>query len=97
MTAFRLPPVTGPTENPLGCRPGDQEAPMPHSGAGHTTKSRGCSPMSGAAKRPLATSGPTMAGDGGGESSEASEWEDRGREEQLAFLREEEERLGAEG
>ena len=36
-----------------------------------------------------------MAGDGDGEASEASEWEDREREEQLAFLREEKERLEA--
>jgi len=38
-----------------------------------------------------------VAGDGEGEASEASEWEDREREERLAFLREEEERLGAGG
>jgi len=37
-------------------------------------------------------SGPTVAGDGDGE---ASEWEDREREEQLTFLRGEEKRLGA--
>ena len=43
------------------------------------------------------TSGPPVAGDGDGEASEASEWEDREREERLAFLREEEERLGARG
>jgi len=31
------------------------------------------------------TSGPPVAGDGDGEASEASEWEYREREEQLAF------------
>jgi len=36
-----------------------------------------------------------VAGDGDGEASEASERKDREREERLAFLREEEERLGA--
>ena len=36
-----------------------------------------------------------VAGDGDGEVSEASEREYREREEQIAFLREEEERLGA--
>jgi len=41
------------------------------------------------------TSGPPVAGDGDGEASEASESEYREREEQLAFLREEEERVGA--
>jgi len=34
-----------------------------------------------------------VAEDGEGAASEASEWEDRGREERLAQLREEEERL----
>jgi len=43
------------------------------------------------------TLGPPVAGGGGGEASEASEWEDRVREERLAFLREEAERLGAGG
>jgi len=38
-----------------------------------------------------------VAGDGDGEASEAAEWEYREREERLAFLREEEERLGARG
>ena len=38
-----------------------------------------------------------MAEEGDGAASEASEWENREREEQLALLREEEERLGAEG
>ena len=38
------------------------------------------------------TSGPPVAGDRDGEASEASEWECREREEQLAYLREEEER-----
>ena len=41
------------------------------------------------------TSGPSVAGDGDGEASEASEREYREREKQLVFLREEEERLGA--
>jgi len=36
-----------------------------------------------------------VAGAGDGEASEASEWEYREREEQLAFLWEEGERLGA--
>jgi len=38
-----------------------------------------------------------VAGNEDGEASEASEWEDREREEWLAFLREGEERLGAGG
>ena len=37
-----------------------------------------------------------MAEEGDGAASEASGWENRKREEQLALLREEEERLGAE-
>jgi len=37
-----------------------------------------------------------VAEEGDGAVSEASEWENREREEQLALLREEEERLGAE-
>ena len=41
------------------------------------------------------TTGPPVAEEGEG-ASEASEWEDREREEQLALLREEEERLGGE-
>jgi len=41
------------------------------------------------------TSCPPVAADGDGGASGASEWEYREREEQLAFLREEEERLGA--
>ena len=62
--------------------------------------------MSGAAKRSsffLATtdvgrtSGPPVAEEGDGAASEASEWENREREEQLALLREEEVRLGVEG
>jgi len=43
------------------------------------------------------TSGPPVAGDGDGEVSEASEWLYRECEEQLAFLREGEERPGAGG
>jgi len=42
-------------------------------------------------------SGPPAVGGGDGEASEASGSEDREREERLAFLREEEERLGAGG
>jgi len=38
------------------------------------------------------TAGPPVAEEGEGGASEASEWEDREREEQLALLREEEER-----
>jgi len=38
-----------------------------------------------------------VAEEGDGAASKASEWENREREEQLALLREEEERLGAEG
>jgi len=38
-----------------------------------------------------------VAEGGDGAASEASEWENREREEQLALLREEEEWLGAEG
>ena len=40
------------------------------------------------------TSGPPVAEGGDGAASEASEWENREREEQLALLKEEEERLG---
>jgi len=42
----------------------------------------------------LQMSSPPVAGDGDGEASEASEWEDREHEEQLTFLREEDEGLG---
>jgi len=43
------------------------------------------------------TAGPPMAEEGERAASEASEWENREREEQLALLRErEEERLGGE-
>ena len=42
------------------------------------------------------TAGPPVAEEGEEGASEASEWEDREREEQLAPLREEEERLGGE-
>jgi len=41
------------------------------------------------------TLGPPVAEEGDGVASEASEWEDREREERVAFLREEEERIGA--
>ena len=59
--------------------------------------------MSGATKRSSffsqprvgRTSGPPVAGDRGGEASKAMEWEYREREEQLAILREDVERLGA--
>ena len=40
------------------------------------------------------TAGQPVAEDGERATSEASEWEDREREERLALLREEEERLG---
>ena len=42
------------------------------------------------------TAGPPVAEEEQGAASEASEWEDREREEQLALLRKEEERLGGE-
>jgi len=42
------------------------------------------------------TAGPLVAEEGEEGASEASEWEDSEREEQLALLREEEERLGEE-
>jgi len=42
------------------------------------------------------TAGPRVAEEGEEGASEASGWEDREREEQLALLREEEERLGVE-
>jgi len=42
------------------------------------------------------TAGPQVAEEGEGGPSEISEWKDREREEQLALLREEEERLGGE-
>ena len=43
------------------------------------------------------TADPPVAGEADGAASEASEWEEREREERLAEMREEEERLGAEG
>ena len=42
------------------------------------------------------TSDPPVAEEGDGAASEASEWENREREEQLALMREAEERPGAE-
>jgi len=42
------------------------------------------------------TAGPPVAEEGEGADSEASEWEDREREEQFALLRKEEERLKGE-
>ena len=41
--------------------------------------------------------GPPVAEEADGAASEASEWEEREREERLAEMRGEEERLGAEG
>jgi len=42
------------------------------------------------------TSGPPVAGEEDREASEASEWEEREREERLAEMRAEDERLGRE-
>ena len=75
---YRLPRLKG---------VGSSQAPL---GGGNAPKLRSYSPMSGAAKRSSFSRNHRrrkhQAGDGDREASEASEWEYRGREEQLAFL-----------
>jgi len=91
-------------EDPLGNRPrGDQEASGPNPGRDRTEiaelfADERCSQaiLDFLATTDVGrTAGPPVAEEGEG-ASEASEWEDREREEQLALLREEEERLGGE-
>ena len=97
----RTAPVAEPAENPLGSRPGrDQEAPRSHSGAGphqncELLADERCSQATLVSSQPRTSEG-RQAHRWHGEASEASEWEYREREE-LAYLREEEERLGAGG
>jgi len=86
-----------PAEDPLGNRPGgDQEVSRPNPGE----RSRNCLPTSGAARRSILSRQQTSR------RRQAHRWEKRekerpaslrvGSEEQLALLREEEERLGGE-
>jgi len=81
-----------PAKDSLGDRGGNQEAPGP----GNCTKiaellaGKRCSPVldSLATTDVGRTAGPQWQEEGKGAASEASEWEDREREEQLALLRE---------
>ena len=93
-----------PAEDPLGNRPGGgQEASGPKPRGEDRTKiaelfaNERCSQaiLDFLATTDVGrTAGLPAAEDGEGAASEASEWEDKEREEQLALLREEEERLG---